>query len=480
MKSTITFSMMYVGLTLLSLSIYAQQERIMTPQEMKKDITFYFKELREMHPNVYEKYTASQMDSVENQLLKQCGQSMSLFDFNYLLAKTTKYTDEFTYVECDELTSLPEEYEDQYFPPAIFSKDKITVNGINIISINDISSKKIINELDALIPWQCITYIRQKKMNELLSPVLYKVFHITPPFTCKIQVKDTQLIQDTIFNPVYSTIEATPPLPKYYTEGPLSYDYFEKDSIALLFYNQEVAKDNALKNEYIDYVTTFFNLMKGHNFKYLFIDLSQFKESSINQEEGESLFLPFLKTKPYELILNITATSAGAKKYYDQCYSQISGGKKKKELPKAIQKGIEKDYPELNMFLSLAKDGKIEYPFKGEENPGEFDGKVFIIMGKDTGSKGRILCERIKKGNAGILVGETPYVYIPASGNEFYEELPESGIKFLCTILFTDLKEKESYHKDRFLQPDIPYKLTYPLKMKDYKEIIRINREKNL
>lgn len=132
------------------------------------------------------------------------------------------------------------------------------------------------------------------------------------------------------------------------------------------------------------------------------------------------------------------------------------------------------------MFLSLAKDGKIEYPFKGDENPGEFDGKVFIIMGKDTGSKGRILCERIKKGNAGILVGETPYVYIPASGNEFYEELPESGIKFLCTILFTDLKEKKSYHKDRFLQPDIPYKLTYPLKMKDYKEIIRINREKNL
>lgn len=337
--------MMYVGLTLLSLPIYAQQERIMTPQEMKKDITFYFKELREMHPNVYEKYTASQMDSVENQLLKQCGQSMSLFDFNYLLAKTTKYTDEFTYVECDELTSLPEEYEDQYFPPAIFSKDKITVNGINIISINDISSKKIINELDALIPWQCITYIRQKKMNELLSPVLYKVFHITPPFTCKIQVKDTQLIQDTIFNPVYSTIEATPPLPKYYTEGPLSYDYFEKDSIALLFYNQEVAKDNALKNEYIDYVTTFFNLMKGHNFKYLFIDLSQFKETSINRKEGESLFLPFLKTKPYELILNITTTSAGAKKYYDQCYSQISGGKKRKNYLKPFKKELKKIIP---------------------------------------------------------------------------------------------------------------------------------------
>ena len=82
---------------LLSILSMSAQEKL-SVKAMHEDIDYYFNAIKEMHPHPYAKYTEIHLDSVKLQLYKDCSHPMNLLDFNFLLAKTSKYTDGHTCV----------------------------------------------------------------------------------------------------------------------------------------------------------------------------------------------------------------------------------------------------------------------------------------------------------------------------------------------------------------------------------------------
>ena len=109
----------------------------------------------------------------------------------------------------------------------------------------------------------------------------------------------------------------------------------------------------------------------------------------------------------------------------------------------------------------------------------EQEGKEFIIMGKNTYSAAYDFCEQAKWSKVGELVGEEPGQRSPYAGNAKEDRLPNSKIAFRYATATYEWTVPDLPKKDGFLQPDIPYDLSMPLEMKDYKEIIRLSDELN-
>lgn len=129
-----------------------KQDRVMTVKEMKHDINYYFKTLRDIHPHPYAHYTKAQMDSVEKALYKHCSKPLPFSEFAYQLYKTKKYVDEHTGIDYN--ISLTEEQYANFFPLTTIEKGNIMLGENVIHTINGISSSKILNELDLLFSWE--------------------------------------------------------------------------------------------------------------------------------------------------------------------------------------------------------------------------------------------------------------------------------------------------------------------------------------
>jgi len=463
---------------LLSIFSMSAQEKL-SVKAMHEDIDYYFNAIKEMHPHLYAKYTESQLDSVKLHLYKDCSQPMNLLDFNFLLAKTSKYTDGHTSV-CSPQYNLTPDEKDNMFPFVKFKDSTILLNGSVVQSINGIPSSKIVQELDGLVSWEGYPHNREKAMNSNLTSLLYKVYSITWPFVCSIQDKKSgSIVRDSIIEPVKAKdYPLMKKLSRYYTEGVLSYDYFPNDSIALLFYNSSAIYGNKPLEKHIDEFTkVFFEQVKQQKMKYLFIDVSQNGGGSDN---AHKYFFRSLKTKPYKKTIYQKGTLKGVTKITEEAYLTQNGYKTIEDLPINARKELEKSIKHNEKAITrLQKKGELKHTYEYEGKDAGFDGKVFIIMGNNTYSAAYDFCEQAKWSKAGELVGEEPGQRSPYAGNAKEDRLPNSKIAFRYATAIYEWTVPDLPKKDGFLQPDIPYELSKPLEMKDYKEIIRLSNELN-
>ena len=462
---------------LLSILSMSAQEKL-SVKAMHEDIDYYFNAIKEMHPHPYAKYTESQLDSVKLQLYKDCSHPMNLLDFNFLLAKTSKYTDGHTCVYPPQY-NLTSDEKDNLFPPVKFKEGKILLNECVVQSINGIPSSKIVQELDGLVSWQMHPKKREDNMNYNLTALLYKVFHISTPFVCRIQNKETDgVVRDLIVKPVkikdYSLHKE---LNKNYSAGALPYEYFPNDSIAVLFYNtSHILGNKPLEKAMDQFTKVFFEQIKQQKMKYLFIDVSQNGGGSDN---AHKYFFRSLKTKPYKYTNYKMETLKGGLKRNEFYCLMETNCKTKEYLPINKHKELNNSNIRLEKTIKkLQKKGELKETCKFKGNETGFDGKVFIIMGNNTYSAAYDFCEQAKWHKAGLLVGEESGQYSPYAGNVCLDKLPNSGIDFgFATTYFWTVPDLPK--RDGFLQPDIPYDLSMPLEMKDYKEIIRLSDELN-
>lgn len=464
---------------LISSGIVAQidstgYERILTVNDMKNDISYYFKTLKTMNASLYNRYTKSQIDSVRNKLYEDCSKPMSLFDFNYLLAKTAQYTDGHTQIFFVSNASLSPQQQLAIFPRVTFGEDKMVLDEDTIYAINGIPAVNIIGELKQMVSWEYHPVLKQKGMNNGLSVLLYKVYKTAPPFVCKIQKKNDSAQMDSIIPGVkypdnWSDIDQPTSAPRY--KDGLGYDYFSKDSIALLYYNSSYMYDKSYEKSFEDFLEAFFQQIEAMGIKYLFIDISQ---NGGGSDGAHEYILKHLNTNPYQKTTHIVAASKeGAQRLYEETYRFHTGQEYNKAFSKEKQKQIESDIPWLKyMARPLIENGqKINISGTDRRTMG-FGGKVFVIMGPRTYSAGYSFCERIKRGNIGVLVGEECGQRSPFGGNAISDKLPASGISFRFSSTY-DWSEPVVPNRDGFLQPDIPYKLNKLLTMEDYKSIIQ-------
>lgn len=433
---------------------------------MEKDITFHFKQLREMHPNLYTYITPVQIDSIERQILHKCTSPLSLVSFNYILAQTNKYVDAHTGLFPDSFLPLLNKQQKNCFPPVTFTKDQIILNNIIIDSINGIPSSQFAKKMDLLVSWEDNPVVRQEQMNKYLSPVLYNIYHIEPPFICS-----RTNLPDTLIPPF--SYKSKPPLPNHYTASSLTCQYFVKDSIAVLFYNSSLVFKGH-KKFFTSFMKYFFQRLKKYHTQYLFIDVSQ---NGGGSDGSHKYILNFLKNKPYQYQSYIQATKKGALKGKKEIYKCLSGGKTSKELSRYEKWKIHQFVPEfLSLWKQLIKYGKAERTIINHGKKKGFNGHVFIIMSPHTFSAAHDFCEEIKRGQTGVLVGEASGQRSPFCGNIAFDKLPEMGLTFSYPTSY-NWEEPALPYKDGFLQPDTKYPISGKfLDIEDYKKIIQLSK----
>lgn len=462
-------------LNIISQAAYAQKK--LSVNEMHEDIEYYFDAIKTMHPYPYAKYSEAQIDSIKLQLYKNCSHEMDLFDFNFLLAKTSKYMDGHTGVY-SPLYDLSTNEKNNMFPIVRFVDNKIALNNFIIKSINGIPSSTIIQELENLISWEYHPSFREKTMNSFLTPLLYRVFHISHPFVCNIEYSETnRSICDTIIKHENKKEQSRQSkLSKNY-DGALLYEYHQNDSIALLFYNTSDIWGNKILEKAMDNFTKiFFEQLKEKNIKYLFIDVSQNVGGS---DKAHKYFFRSLKTKPYMYTQYELVTLTGGQKRNEQYCLMEAGCKTIEDLPINKVKELKK----LNLRIEkkvkkLQEKGNLKSTRKFKGNKKGFDGKVFIIMGNNTYSAGHDFCEEVKWNKMGLLVGEESGQRFPYSGNACTDTLPNSGIKYyFATSYFWT--EPALPTQNGFLKPDLQYNISKPLTIEDYKAIIKLSYKLN-
>ena len=224
------------------------------------------------------------------------------------------------------------------------------------------------------------------------------------------------------------------------------------------------------------FTKVFFEQIKQQKMKYLFIDVSQNGGGSDN---AHKYFFRSLKTKPYKYTNYKMETLKGGLKRNEFYCLMETNCKTKEYLPINKHKELNNSNIRLEKTIKkLQKKGELKETCKFKGNETGFDGKVFIIMGNNTYSAAYDFCEQAKWHKAGLLVGEESGQYSPYAGNVCLDKLPNSGIDFgFATTYFWTVPDLPK--RDGFLQPDIPYDLSMPLEMKDYKEIIRLSDELN-
>lgn len=471
MSQNLKILLSFLVLQLFSLSALSQK---LTVNQMQSDINYYIGTLKDLHPDLYKYYSPKQIDSVKNQLLASCSESLSVSEFNYLVAKTNKFTDETTKIDCPSVSLYSEKDRQNLFPGVEFREDRMYIKENRIETINGIPATDIIKDLDLLISQDIHPVRRQQMLNDYLSPVLFNIYHIHSPFVCSMQKKDSENRIDTVIQAVSEKgkVQDLPLSARRYTDSPIGYDYFPDDSIALLYYNTcRFWNESSFENSLDEFTKVFFQQIKELKIKYLFIDVTQ-------QGEGNELYhkyiTKYLRCKPYEKTIKSKTTSKGGLKLYEEAIGELAEGKNHEELTKQDLKQLAEKYPELKLLLSLKETGKSEWKIAGEDQPTGFDGKVFVLMGSNTHSAGYLFCESLKRANAAILIGEECGQRVPVGGNQISVKLPESGISCSIPLLVGDIIPALP-NRDGFLLPDIPYSLDKLLGVDDYKNIIRLS-----
>lgn len=422
----------------------------LTVRDMKKDINTYFTTQQELCPELYLRYSPSQIDSVKKDLLKRCSSQMSLSEFAYEMARTNKYFDSHTgMLPGDFLPSVGQSIYST--PPDVYFGEDYLLYGDNdtLYTINGVPAKELINELDLLVSWEYHPEIRRRLMNDYLFPVLDKVFHTT-------------------FQPMSLLGERFPVIDSRYRKYPLYYEYYPADSIAVLFYNSSMIYGRPWMEEILDNQTKdFFEAPEMQHIKYLFIDV-------LNNGGGSDLaheyIFRYLKAQPVQINVKTKATPKGIRRLYDSFMET------QEETPADITPEAEAMRQSfINEYLTplmKTNGGWLENVEDYEGRETGFEGKVFILMGVNTFSAAYNFCEMAKRRQMALLIGSEPGQRVPSCANMFIDTLPVSKLPFKVTTWFF-AREPAVPNRDGFLQPDIPYTFDRCPTMEDFKEIIR-------
>ena len=102
-----------------------------------------------------------------------------------------------------------------------------------------------------------------------------------------------------------------------------------------------------------------------------------------------------------------------------------------------------------------------------------FDGKVFVLQGRETFSAAISLVEYFRRQNMGLVVGEQAGEPICFSGNPREDILPYSKIKIRYSLVEEINYPKMETDENGFIIPDIPYDVyNRELGIEDYLKII--------
>lgn len=449
----------------------AGQEKL-SVQQMHNDIDFYFDTLQLCNPALYQRYPTGFYDSIRINLKGKITKPLSGKEFGNLFAKTNKYMNIHTGIAVDYWE--PQLKDSLGFPGIKVNNGKIFLDKHQIISINKIPVAEIEDFLNGTTSWEYNQSGKDIRMARSFPLILQNDYNIYPPYKCQLYNTENNKKIDSIVQAVHLDKINEVMRPSYTEYHKLALDsaFFEKDKIAVLYYNACDTYTDSMKAIFDNLTTSFFKKTKELDIKYLFIDVSQNGGGTFSH----NYILRFLDKKPIVAEMKMYFTEQGLQDVYDQNLKSLSermGLKTKEEIEK-----LEKEAP---MFSHIreqmrSKEFCLIQPYYAplSSNPNLFNGTVFLVTG-ETYSSASDFSEIFKRAQIGKIVGNEVGQRIPYGGTAKSAYLPNSNIRFQFSTSYTEI-EPIITNSEGFLQPDIPYPLDSPLKVEDYKEIIRLSK----
>lgn len=368
-------------------------------EDLKEDLSFLFNKLDTTHYNLYHKHSRKEFEDTYHELMNGIQDSMNLFEFYYHVLPLYDMLE-------DAHSSLifPFDYTDEYenmggkFIPLeveiekghIYIKENHSTQEIDlyseIVSINDVSSEKIIEDLEILINNERKTS-EDKYMARFFDRALFPLYGFDNNYSVTIEYPDgnkSTVELEGVTSEVFQS--KSEPFYNYYSIG---------DSIGVIDLNLCEGRD-----QFASFCDSVFTILQTENIPNLIIDVRD--NGGGSTFHGDTLFT-YLTNK---------------------AFSQY--GPVNMKISPMVNRETDSIYFE-------KYDSQIE---NSHNNPKRFIGNVYMIINENSFSSAAMMAATFKCYNIGTLIGqETGGIEI------FFDEpivmtMPKTNLRFLASYQY--------------------------------------------
>ena len=386
--------------------------------KLHKDVKFYFKTIKKVHPNPYAFHSAEKIKSVEEKIIQQINEPLTPIEFAVVMGfETNNLFDSHTIVQrAYSLTYDPEWFPHPdsclFFPYNVvsindelfFIDDNSELN--KIISINEHLIENVAKNMMQLFSADVSLSNKIEKIEKNFSYYYYLIYKEYEHFEIKFFDSNNQIKVQFVTGVTKKNISSVNKqkfIPK--TENKDLILTFFGDSIALLTINTfRLWQDNS----YIDFLSNSFNSISEKKSKYLFINIK-------DNGGGSSISVNLLLDHIYDGNYNFLS-----------CVYKYKKGK---------------------------HQGFVLYERQSNVN-NIFSGYLFLIQGYETASAAVNLSSVIKSTRRGIIVGSQTKEPASSYSRANVYKMPNSKLTFQCATGFFILPSGSAFD-DKWIEPDI-------------------------
>ena len=399
-------------------SLSAQEnDTLYSPEQLKEDADFFFNTLYERHPNPYYYCGMEDFEQKKHQIYEQLKIPMTKDEFMEVMCTISPCLDNHMAAPFELVESyvrkgfrISEKSGEHVFPLRVFYNHEalyanIDGNEVQILAINDVSTRKIINTVTEMLTNQTLN-MKGLAIENTLHVVLSSLFDVHPPFTVEY-VSEGQILKkklEGIPMPTY-----IPHIHVYERPHQIYYKIYPQSSIAIL------------------YILSFRKeTMEEENFQWIMESLSD----SLKLMDIQNLFI------------DVSKNSGGQYTSTYQVFDYLQHDTIFMSSSKIAKKSS------VNVYTPYQKE-LIRLPQRDKRF---FDKNLFVLQGARTFSCGDIFCRIIAQNKLGKLIGTSTSTYTKDFGNVVHLELPNTKIPLSCPTVFWDFSAD---FKTKTLDPDI-------------------------
>lgn len=405
---------------LLSITkVYAQNNQLLTPAQLKEDANFFFKTLHTLHPNPYYYYSLEEFEDKKNEIYSQLDKSLTHEQFVWIIGEINSYLDMHSMINLFSPMYGRENIFNKnikHFPLTKIENKKLYLKTFSgeIETINGIRSDSIIQDLNNYFNWKLPSKRNIRAMEINFNIFLMFKYGINAPF--KVKFENSNDVQSFDGISIDEYIKGVSGGPRGISYG-YSYKIYPTSSIAI--FNLPGFEDKS-RDKLEHKLKDFFKEVDSLSIQHIFYDLSM-------NGGGYPYFKPLDIIKHDSVFFRYTAIG-----------DAISQFNRKYNMNQVIL------LPNNNSNIS-------------EER------KLYILQGIETASGADYFCRIVAENKLGVLVGQNTGEPTTAFSYSSRNEMPNSKIRFNTATTFMDFSDHfkgETLHPDLYWDVDISRELT--------------------
>lgn len=423
MKSNLIFLLL-----LCMTKVYAQNDQLLTPKQLKADVDFFFKTLHTHHPNPYYYYSLNEFEDKKNKIYSQINKPLTHEQFAWIIGEINSCLDMHSMVNIYFLTHWRKNFfndKDIKLFPAVKIRNKqlyLKTNDTEIEEINGLKTNEIIQDLSKYFNWK-LPYERNiYSMEACFSCFLMYKYSFEPPFKIKFRNSpNTQLFEGSTLEEFNK--ESTGGI----RGGVLNYSYkiYPNSSIAIFNIISFERHNKEILNKKL---YNFFKEVNSLKIQNVFYDLTMNGGGSFH-------------VKALDVI------------QHDSVYFTLNVIDRIDQFNKSHKIDEIASYP-LDGVIRFNRKHKVNkvvlYPNKDSNIP--TGRKLFVLQGNNTASGADYFCRIVSQNKLGTLVGQNTGEPTTGFSYSFTSTMPNSKITFGTATSFCDFSD---YFKQETLHPDV-------------------------